>query len=127
MQKETKIENILQGAMNQLTKFVDVNTVVGKPLRFDDGIDVIPITKVVTGFLNGGGEYGELKILKPDAGYQYCGANSAIVTLKPSGFLVHQNGSVKLLPVSEKPYEKLVDLLGETLENIMEKINEKQM
>ena len=127
MQKETKIENILQGAMNQLTKFVDVNTVVGKPLRFDDGIDVIPITKVVTGFLNGGGEYGELKILKPDSGYQYCGANSAIVTLKPSGFLVHQNGSVKLLPVSEKPYEKLVDLLGETIENIMEKINEKQV
>ncbi len=127
MQKETKIENMLQDAMNQLTKFVDVNTVVGKPLRFEDGIDVIPITKVVTGFLSGGGEYGELKILKPDAGYQYCGANSAIVSLKPSGFLVHQNGNVKLLPVSEKPYEKLIDILGETLDKIMEKTNEKKV
>ena len=124
MQKENKLENTLKATMHQLTEFVDVNTVIGRPFRFEDGIDVIPISKVITGFLNGGGEYGELKILKPDAEYPYCGANGAVVTIKPAGFLVHQNGTVKLLPVSEKPYEKLVDLLGETLEKIMEKNNE---
>lgn len=124
MQKENKLENTLKATMNQINEFVNVDTVIGKPFCFEGGIDVIPISKVITGFLNGGGEYGELKILKPDAGYPYCGANGAIVSIKPTGFLVHKNGDVKLLPISEKPYEKLVDLLGETLEKILEKNNE---
>ena len=124
MERENKLDLMITGTMDKLREFVDVNTVIGRQIDFDDGTTIIPISKVTTGYLTGGGEYGELKLLKPDAGYPCGGANGAVISMKPSGFLVHSAGSVKLIPVSEKPYEKLIDLAAEILEKLTEKVNE---
>lgn len=126
MEKQNKLDNMVTTAMENLNRLADVNTVVGKPFDMPDGTTVIPISKITMGFLTGGGEYGELKVLKPDASYPFAGGSGAVLSMKPAGFLVQQNGSMRLVPVSDQPYEKLIDAASEFLERITEDKHDKK-
>ena len=44
-------------SMESIREMVDVNTVVGEPVKTQDGSTIIPISKVSFGFVAGGGEY----------------------------------------------------------------------
>ena len=59
-----KIRDLMTTAMKDLNSLIDVNTVVGKPVKVDHTTSIIPITKVTMGFMTGGGEYGEIKAIK---------------------------------------------------------------
>ena len=49
--------------MESIREMVDVNTVVGDPVKTQDGSTIIPISKVSFGFVAGGGEYsGEVQL-----------------------------------------------------------------
>ena len=43
--------------MESIREMVDVNTVVGDPVKTQDGSTIIPISRVSFGFVAGGGEY----------------------------------------------------------------------
>lgn len=62
--RENKINRVIDTAMKNLSTLVDVNTVIGKPMKTEDGSLIIPVSKVTLGFMTGGGEYGEVKVMK---------------------------------------------------------------
>ncbi len=118
MDQENKITAVIESAMKNLSAMIDVNTVIGKPVETENGA-VFPVCKVTLGFMTGGGEYGEVKLFKKDSALPFAGGSGAVVSLKPAGFLVRENGKYRL----EAFYEGL-DKLVDSAEDIIKKIQE---
>ena len=114
---EDKINNIIKTAMQNLNALVDVNTIIGNPIKNDNGEYVIPVSKVTIGVLVGGGEYGKLGIFKKGSDLPYTAGNGAIISIKPCAFLVGEEGKYKVLSISnsatEKFIEKATDIISE--------------
>ena len=104
-----RINKSIETAIKNLGSMVDVNTVVGKPIKTESGEYIIPISKVTLGVLAGGGEYGKISIFKKGEDLPYSAGNGAIISVKPCGFLLKEGNSYKILSVADNPYEKLLD------------------
>lgn len=123
MDKMHPVGEVVQLTMDKLREMVDVNTVIGDPIRTPEGITVIPVSKVSIGLVSGGSDLKQKN--PPAAGTQpstgYGGASSAGVNILPLAFLIINGDSVRLLPVeasSNGPLDKAIDLLPEVLSKI---------
>ena len=101
--------------MKNLSTLVDVNTVIGKPMKTEDGSLIIPVSKVTLGFMTGGGEYGEVKVMKKDRAIPFAGGSGAIVSMKPTGFLVNDGKGYRVIAAANEPYEKILDVASDLL------------
>jgi sporulation protein YtfJ len=108
-----KISVLMETVMKNLSSMVDVNTIVGSPVYTDDGGCVIPISKVTIAFLTGAGENAKVKVLSKKQEQPFTGGSGAILSLKPSGFLVKNKDSFKLMPATNEPYNKLFDIVSD--------------
>jgi len=117
MNRENRINSVIETTMKNLNSLIDVNTVIGKPTKISDKT-IIPISKVTFGFMNGSGEYGEIKLFQKDKNKPFAGGNGGIVSLKPVGFLVEDNGDFKLINVSTTPYDKLLEKVTEYMDKV---------
>ena len=97
--RDNKIKELMETAMKDINTIIDVNTVIGKPFTINAETTVIPVTKVTLGFMTGGGEYGEVKNVKGEAQSPFAGGSGAIVSLKPTGFLIDKGKGIKLVSV----------------------------
>ncbi len=113
--RENKINRVIDTAMKNLSTLVDVNTVIGKPMKTEDGSLIIPVSKVTLGFMTGGGEYGEVKVMKKDRAIPFAGGSGAIVSMKPTGFLVNDGKGYRVIAAKNEPYEKILDVASDLL------------
>lgn len=111
--KNKKVEEMVETSLNNLNELVDVNTVVGKPILTASGYQLIPVSKVTMGYLSGGGEYGEVKILKEDENYPFAGGSGAVVSLKPAGFILDTGNDCRFIHVGDAPIDNLIDKASE--------------
>ena len=102
-----KINSAIETTLKNINNLIDVNTVVGNAIKTELGEYVIPISKVTITVLSGGGEYGKVGIFKKGEDLPYSAGNGAIISLKPSGFLVSENGKFKMISVADTASEKL--------------------
>ncbi len=93
---KTPINDILGISMEKIKEMADVNSVIGEPLKLDDGTTVIPISKVSYGFASGGSDL--------PSRYEknlFGGGAGAGVSIKPEGFLViSPDGTAKMVSVT---------------------------
>lgn len=130
---EHPIEGLMITAMNSIQDMVDVNTIIGEPIETNNGIVIIPISKVSFGFAAGGSEFkGETidEYTKKDKeeAIQYRlpfgGGSGAGVNINPIAFLVIQENSVKLLPVNHtSSLDKLLDYIPDLVDKANTIIN----
>jgi len=114
------IQGLMQTAMQSLQGMVDVNTVVGDAVETKDGTVIVPVSQVSFGFAAGGGEYGSARRAGTDAAIPFGGGSGAGVSVRPMGFLVVHQGSVRLLPVDQRAsLERLFDLAPEILDRLL--------
>lgn len=106
---ENKIKELMATAMKDLNSLIDANTVVGTPFKSEDGTTVIPVSKVTMGFMTGGGEYGEIKKIKDNKTLPFAGGSSAVISVKPSGFLINNGKGIKLINLPDDPITKLLE------------------
>ena len=113
------IQSLMGTSMESIREMVDVNTVVGDPVKTQDGSTVIPISKVSFGFVAGGGEYsGGVAAPGPD-GLPFAGGAGAGVSVQPVGFLVCTANGVRLLSAScASPMERVVEMIPQALESL---------
>ena len=111
--KENKIKELMSAAMKDINSLVDVNTVIGKPFTINDGTMIIPVTKVTMGFMTGGGEYGEIQKINASPDIPFAGGSSAIVSLKPTGFLIGKGKGVKLITVPTDAFSRAFETAEE--------------
>lgn len=113
------IESLMSTSMESIREMVDVNTVVGDPVKTQDGSTIIPISRVSFGFVAGGGEYAG-GIAQPQAdGLPFAGGSGAGVSVNPMGFLVCSQSGVRLLSAScATPIERIVEMIPQALDGI---------
>lgn len=118
-----KIRELMASTMKDLTTLIDVNTVVGTPFKTEDGNTVIPVSKVTLGFMTGGGEYGEVKPFKNDKSIPFAGGSGAVVSLKPSGFLVDNGSTVSVLSVSDDVFSRVIESVDNFIKSLKNEDN----
>lgn len=95
MTEKHPLGGIMGITMEKLKEMVDVNTIVGEPIKIDDKTTVIPISKVSFGFASGGSDLPS----KNPRDY-FGGGAGAGVSIQPLGFMVITNGEAKLMQMS---------------------------
>ena len=129
------IEGLMLTAMNSIEDMIDVNTIIGEPIETNNGIVIIPISKVSFGFAAGGSEFkgetvDEYKKKDKDESIQYRlpfgGGSGAGVSINPISFLVVQQDKVKLLPVNHTScVDKILDYIPEVIDKVEGMMNSK--
>ena len=120
-EKHQKINNLINSSMEQLDSLADVNTIIGKPIITISGYQIIPFSKVTLGNLSGGGEYGDIKVIKETDSFPFAGGSGAVVSMKPMGFLIDDGTTCKILRITDEPLDNLVERAGEIIHDIVSK------
>lgn len=119
MAGEHEIEALMDTAMKSLREMVDVNTIIGDIIESNDGVTVIPVSKICCGFIAGGGDYGKCKENPP-----FVGGSGAGISVQPVGFLVIAKEQVRLIPVcGSTPLDKAIEAVPIVAEQIQNFVN----
>ena len=117
---EHPIERIVDNAFTKIRTLVDADTVIGRPVTTNDGVSIIPVSKVTMGFLTGGGEYGDMS-RQSYSQYPFAGGSGAGVSVSPVGFLISDGKSVKLVGVDDKSaFDKILNLIPDVISNLLD-------
>ena len=97
---------------------IDVNTIIGEEIKLDNGVTIIPISKVTYGFGSGGSNF-------PSASPKdmFGGGVGAGATVQPLAFLVVNGTDVQLMQMNtgganSDPVSKAIDVFPELVEKI---------
>ena len=118
---ENLIDSLVEKTMIKIKEMVDVNTIVGTAVKINEGVTVIPISKLTYGFAMGGSEFPAKKEDKTNTGnFTFGGGTGAGVTVSPVAFLVINKDDIKLLKV--EPCSTSLDKALDVLPSVLEKI-----
>lgn len=120
-EKNEKINGLVNSSMENLEALADVNTIMGKPFTTISGFQVIPFSKVTLGNLSGGGEYGNVKVLKETDTFPFAGGSGAVVSMKPMGFLIDDGTNCRILRITDEPLDNLIERAGEIIHDVISK------
>ena len=113
MANENKLEDIIRTSLENIRSMIDANTVIGTPIATDNGVTVIPISKVSVGYASGGLDFNGKD--KPANNPQNFGAGGGTgVSINPVGFLiVKKDGNIEMINVGQTP------IAGDPIEQIV--------
>lgn len=92
--KTTPITDILDRSLENLRKLVDVDTIIGTPIK-QEGVTIIPVSKVAFGFGSGGSELPTTKPQMP-----FGGGSGGGVTITPIAFIIISEGKTEVIQIS---------------------------
>ena len=123
------IEVLMETAMNSIKDMVDVNTIIGEPINVQNGMVIIPISKVCFGFAAGGSEFkgetiDEYKKKDKEEEVQYRlpfgGGSGAGISINPVAFVIVLKDTIKVIPIE---HTSAIDKLIDYVPDLMEKAN----
>ena len=120
-EKNKKINNLIDSSVVTLNQLADVDTVVGKPIITASGFQVIPFSKVTMGCLSGGGEYGDVKVVKETDSMPFAGGSGSVVSMKPMGFILDDGKTCRMIRITDQPMDNLIEKASEIVQNITAK------
>ena len=118
------INEVLQTTMGKIREMVDANTVIGQPIVTQEGITVIPVSKLSFGFATGGTDFGKNVNVSKNFG----GGAGGGVNVTPVAFLIIKDGNVKLLPIAPPANDavgRAVEMVPEMFEKVTGYIDKK--
>ena len=110
-----KVNELVENSVRDLSKLVNVDTVIGTPILTASGVQIIPVTKVTMGFLSGGSDIGETKVIKDKESVPFAGGSGAVVSLKPAGFLLDDGKNCRYIHAGDDPLDNLIDKASDLL------------
>ena len=118
--KQNQKEYIVK-SIKDFNEILNANSIIGTPVKTDDGTTIIPVLKITVGYLGGGGEYGDIKLFTKEKSHPFAGGSGAIVNMSPCGFLICNSSSVNFIKVqddiADKVFEKTYQFVTKTLNN----------
>lgn len=111
MQKnnENNLKEVLFNSCKDIFNSTNNESIIGKPIYSKEGILIIPVSKMTIGYLNGGGEYGEVRILSKNKNMPNVIGGGGIVNMSPEGFLIVYKGEVSFIKIPENQLDKVFD------------------
>lgn len=120
-EKNKKIDSLIDASVMTLNDLANVDTVIGKPIITASGFQIIPFSKVTMGSLSGGGEYGDVKVVKEMDSMPFAGGSGSVVSMKPMGFIIDDGKNCRLIRVTDQPVDSLIEKASEIVQNITAK------
>lgn len=112
------INSLMEKAMENLKKMVEVNTIVGEAIETKNGTVIIPVTKVNCGFGAGGSEYAPKNQPISDD-LPFGGGSGGGISIQPVGFLVVQNNDLRFQMVNDNAlWDRLIEQIPEFILNL---------
>lgn len=127
-QNSTPINDLMSTTMEKIREMVDANTIVGQPIRTEDGVTLIPVSRLTFGFASGGSDFVS-KNQKPEGPNSFGGGGGAGVNIAPVAFLVVKDGYVRMLPVAAPPnttVDRVVEMVPEIMDRVTDFMDKKQ-
>lgn len=121
------INELMSTTMQKIREMVDANTIVGQPIQTQDGVTLIPVSRLSFGFASGGSDF-TTKNQKPDGKNSFGGGGGAGVSVEPVAFLVVKDGFVRLLSVAPPPattVDRVIELAPEMFDKVTGYIDKK--
>lgn len=119
---ENKMSEMIRASLDGIKEFADVDTVFGKAVKTDNGVTVIPVSKITVGFATGGLDFQTKKPISPT---NFGGGSGTGVSITPVAFLtVSANAEINLIPITAcelSSVDRICDLV-ERSPAILEKI-----
>ena len=119
-----KLPNMLESTIQKIREMLDVNTVVGTPIETQDGVTIIPVSKISVGFGGGGSDFANKTGAEP-----FGGGVGGGVKVSPVCFLVVKDGNVRMLSVptpANSTTERIVEMIPDTLDKITAYLDSKK-
>lgn len=113
------LPNMLENTIAQIREMVDSNSVVGEPIVTQDGVTIIPISKISVGLGGGGSDFVSKNVNRQEN--PFGGGVGAGVKVTPVAFLIIKEGNVRMLPVAapaSTTADRIVEMVPDTLDKI---------
>lgn len=121
------INDLMATTMDEIRALAEANTIVGQPIHTEDGVTLIPVSKISMGFASGGTDFNG-KNAKTDGKSNFGGGAGAGVNIAPVAFLVVKGGNVRILPVAPPPattVDRVVEMVPEMFDKVTDFIDKK--
>lgn len=119
------ISDLMQTTMAKIREMVDTNTVVGQPIVTEDGVTLIPVSRLSFGFASGGSDFAGKN---QQTGKNFGGGAGAGVSVVPVAFLVVKDGNVKLISVAPPAADtagRVVELVPDMFDKVTSYLDKK--
>ena len=105
---DNAIKGIMDVTLDKIRAMVDADTIIGKEISLENGIVIIPISKISFGFASGGSDFPS----KNNA-QLFGGGAGAGVSVTPTAFIVVNGSDVKMLQINKNmnSTDKAIDLI----------------
>jgi len=122
MSQQHPVSEFAATVLSSLRSLVDVNTVIGDPITTQEGIVIIPVSKVNFGFASGG---GDIPGKNPN---MFGGGTGGGVTIMPLGFLVinGENVSILHMQTADSTNDRIINAVPEVLDKLIGLIPKKK-
>lgn len=118
MQNEkNNIEKIIDATAKSLSQMIEINKIIGDSVKNEKGQTVIPVAKITTATFCGGGEYGDVKIIK-ESGEYFAGGGVTVSSIKPECFLIDNGDGFKVINKNGEGLEAFLKAIAKLIGNI---------
>ena len=119
LMSENKMSDIIKASVEGIRSFTDMDTVIGTPITTQNGVTVIPVSKVAMGIATGGVDYAGKKI---SASQNFGGGGGTGLSITPVAFLtVGKDADINLIHVGDVPTD--IDRIAGLIERAPELID----
>ena len=114
------ISEFVSTTMEKVREMIDTNTVICQPIKTDDGITLIPVSKVSFGFAGGGTDF-QTKYSGNGKQDPFGGGTGAGVKVTPVAFVVIKDGSVRIMniaPPASSAADRLIEMIPDVIDRV---------
>ena len=114
---EHPIQGLMNVTMDKIRQMADSNTIIGKPIKTDDGTTILPVSRISFGFASAGTDFDGKNAANKDL---FGGGSGAGVTIQPVAFLVVKDGCVRTIQLSDgsNTIDRALTMLPELVDKV---------
>lgn len=114
---EHPIQGLMNVTMDKIRQMADSNTIIGKPIKTDDGTTILPVSRISFGFASAGTDFDGKNASNKDL---FGGGSGAGVNIQPVAFLVVKDGCVRTIQLSDgsNTIDRALTMLPELVDKV---------
>ena len=114
---EHPIQGLMNVTMDKIRQMADSNTIIGKPIKTDDGTTILPVSRISFGFASAGTDFDGQNAANKDL---FGGGSGAGVNIQPVAFLVVKDGCVRTIQLSDgsNTIDRALTMLPELVDKV---------
>ena len=115
---EHPIQGLMNITMDKVRQMADANTIIGKPIKTDDGTTIIPVSRISLGFGTGGSDFDGKNSANKEL---FGGGSGAGVSIRPVAFLVIKDGMVRTVQLADpsNSIDRALNMLPELVDKLV--------